>query len=244
MLLALLYHKIGTSKYSNSLEMLESHFAQIAMRYPTVLPGGDHYRPLSVCLTFDDAFFDFYHLIFPLLEKYHLKALLAVPTAFIPDETSLSPEARLEKVTSYPEKAPPIPSPAFCTWSELKELSQSPLIQIASHSVHHRPLTSSHVDPEHELLASKTILEKKLGVSITSFVYPFGQMNKEVHALAKKHYSHIFRIGNALNRNWYNTNALLYRVNADQLPHPCAPFRLLSHLKHGANYLLNTVRGK
>lgn len=244
MLLALLYHKIGNTKYGNSIEMLEAHFQEIAKRYTTVLPGESLPKGLSVCLTFDDAFFDFYHLIFPLLKKYHLKALLAVPTAFIPEKTTLSPMERLEKIRTFSDHAPPIPSPAFCTWSELKELSLSPLIQIASHSIHHCSFTSSRIDPEHEYLTSKKTLEDKLGISITSFVYPYGKMDKEAHALAKKHYEHIFRIGNAVNKNWQNTNGLLYRVNGDQLPHPRAPFRPLARMKYSARYLLNTLRGK
>lgn len=244
MLLALLYHKIGNTKYGNSLEMLEAHFREIAKSYTSVLPGESLSKGLSVCLTFDDAFFDFYHLIFPLLKKYHLKSLLAVPTAFISERTTLSSVERLEKIRTFPDQAPPIPSPAFCTWSELKELSLSPLIEIASHSIHHCPLTAPHIDPEHECLTSKMTLEDKLGLSITSFVYPYGKMNKKAHALVKKHYQHIFRIGNALNKSWQNTNALLYRVNADQLPHPLAPFRPLACMKHHVRYLLNTLRGK
>lgn len=244
MLTALLYHKIGLSKYGNSLEMLEEHFLEIAKRYPTTLPGGPLYKGMNVCITFDDAFFDFYHHVFPLLQKYNLKALLAVPTAYIPEKTTLSPLERLEKIHILPDKPPPIPSPAFCTWNELKELSLSPLIQIASHSVHHRPLTAPSIDPEYELLASKTELEEKLGIPITTFVYPFGLMNKQVHTLAKKHYSYIFRIGNALNRTWYNTNSLLYRMSGDALLSPKAPFTPLAHFHHAARYLFNTMRGK
>lgn len=243
MLLALLYHKIGKGKYSNSLETLEAHFAHIAAHYPTVLPGEPLPKGLSLCLTFDDAFFDFYHLIFPLLEKYQLKGLLAVPTAYILEHTSLSAEKRLEKVASFPDKAPPIPSPAFCTWEELKTLSNSPLIQIASHSLHHYPLTSKHVDPEHELLASKILLEEKLSTPITSFVYPFGIWDRKVHTHAKKYYSHIFRIGNAYNLSWKNTNHLLYRVNGDALSSPEFPFARSSRLKHTARFFFNTVRG-
>lgn len=244
MLLALLYHKIGSGKYANSLETLDAHFKWIASCYPTVLPGEPFSKKLSVCLTFDDAFFDFHYYVFPLLQKYNLKALLAVPTAYIPDETNLSPEERLEKVQEFPDKGPPISSPAFCTWNELKALSESPLIQIASHSLHHRPLTSKHVDPENELAASKMLLEDKLALPITSFVYPFGLWNKEVHTLAKKHYTHIFRIGNAHNISWTNTNNLLYRINADELPSASSPFSPLSRIKHSARFLLNTARGK
>ena len=244
MLIALLYHKVGEGKYANTLETLDAHFKSIASKYPTVLPAEPLPKGTSVCLTFDDAFFDFYHLIFPLLEKYQLKALLAVPTAYIPDDTSLTPEERLAKVKTFPDKAPPLPSPAFCTWSELKTLASSPLIQIASHSLHHRPLTSTHVDAENELLASKTLLEAKLKIPITSFVYPFGLFSRSVHALAKKHYAHIFRIGNAHNLSWKNTNQLLYRINADALASPSFPFNPLSRLKHAARFLLNTARNK
>ncbi|WP_194848573.1 polysaccharide deacetylase family protein [Candidatus Neptunochlamydia vexilliferae] len=241
MLLALLYHKIGNGKYANSLEKLEEHFAFIASHYPTVHPG-EKLASTSVCLTFDDAFFDFYHLIFPLLQKYHLKALLAVPTAYIPENTPLSPEERLDKVATFPDKAPPIPSPAFCTWEELKKLAASPLIQIASHSLHHRPLNSSHVDAEKELLDSKKVLESKLHCPITSFVYPFGIFDKKVHSLARQHYSHIFRIGNASNFSW-NQN-LIYRINADQLPAANFPFRPQHQLKHTPRYFLNRLRSK
>ncbi len=241
MLLALLYHKIGNGKYANPLPKLEDHFAFIASRYPTVHPG-EELSSTSVCLTFDDAFFDFYHLIFPLLKKYNLKALLAVPTAYIPESAPLSSEERLAKVATFPDEAPPIPSPAFCTWEELQELSASRLIHIASHSQHHRPLNSPHVDAEKELTHSKKILESRLGCPITSFVYPFGIFDKKVHALAKKHYTHIFRIGNAPNFSW--SQNLLYRINADQLPKESFPFRLHHHLRHTPRFLLNRLRCK
>lgn len=244
MLLALLYHKIGKGKYANSLEMLEAHFQWIVSRYPTVLPGMPLTAKLSVCLTFDDAFCDFYYLIFPLLKKYQLKALLAVPTAFIPEKTNLSPIERLEKAALFPDKAPPAPSEAFCSWDELKELAHSPLIQIASHSLHHYPMTSLSIDPEEELATSKQVIEKKLGTTVSSFVYPFGSWNRRVHLLAKKHYRYIFRIGNAYNVSWKNRDQLLYRVNGDQLPSPDFPFSPLFRLKHRVRYFLNTIRGR
>lgn len=244
MLIAPLYHKIGNGKYANSLETLEKHFDYIASKFPTVLPGEPLPKGTSVCLTFDDAFFDFYHLIFPLLQKYSLKALLAVPTAYIPESTDLTPDKRLEKVTACPDKAPPIPSPAFCTWEELRTLSQSPLIQIASHSVHHRPLTSKHVNVHNELLHSKQVLEEKLQTPITSFVYPFGLFTSKAHAIAKQHYSQVFRIGNAHNLSWRNANHLLYRINADELPHIRFPFNLSARCSHTARLFLNTMRGR
>ena len=242
MLIAPLYHKIGSGKYCNSLETIEKHFAYIAKRFPTVHPGDMLPKKASVCLTFDDAFFDFYHLLFPLLEKYQLKALLAVPTAYIPDTSTLSPEERLKKVLELPVKAPPLPSQAFCSWEELLTLSKSPLIKIASHSVHHRPLTSKHIDVQDDLALSKKVLEEKLGVQIDSFVYPFGNFDEKAHKAARKYYEYIFRIGNAHNISWKNTRSLLYRINADELDSPSYPFSMISRCKHGARFFLNTLR--
>lgn len=240
MLLALLYHKIGKGKYANPLPLFEEHLKWISKHYQTLLPGEKLPSKLSVCLTFDDAFFDFYHYIFPLLQKYNLKALLSVPTAFIPNSATLSAKERLKKVATFSDNSPPLPSPAFCTWDELRELNASPLIEIASHSVNHRPL--SEVDPEHELITSKKNLETNLSTPIQTFVYPYGRFTPEVHALATQHYKCVMRIGNALNRNWTNTNGLFYRVNADRLPHYRYPFSFPQHIRHSANYLLNALR--
>ncbi|MCB1084721.1 MAG: polysaccharide deacetylase family protein [Chlamydiia bacterium] len=222
--------------------MLDKHFEWIASCFSTVLPGEKLSGGPKVCLTFDDATCDFYHLIFPLLEKYRLKALLAVPTAFIPKKVALTPEERLKKVKELPSKIPPIPNPAFCSWEELRILAGSPLIQIASHSLHHRPLTSQHVNPAHELTLSKEILEEELNGPINTFVYPYGQWNRKVHTLAKQSYQYIFRIGNAHNISW-NQN-LLYRVSGDALISPTSPFDLRQRIQPTIRYFLNTLLKK
>lgn len=244
MLLSLLYHRVGSGKYANPLSFFKEHFSWIRDNYKTVHPGDPLGKEDAVCLTFDDATFDFYHHIFPLLKSYKLKAVLSVPVAFIPEQTSLSDEKRLTKVDTLKDDTPPIPSPAYCTWDELKEMHHSGLVHIASHSVNHVPLTSKQADPEHELLVSKSTLEEKLDTSISTFVYPYGKFNPRVHRLAKKHYSYIMRIGNATNFSWQNRNRLLYRINADAQPSPKAPFHPSKRIKYLFRYLLNTLRKK
>ena len=243
MLIALLYHKIGSGKYGNSLEVLEAHFEWIASHFSSVLPGDPLLGP-SVCLTFDDAYFDFYHHIFPLLKTYRLKALLAVPTAYILNDTSLSPQNRLEEGLSFLTEKLPHPSPALCTWKELCEMAHSPFVQIASHSVSHQAMTSIGVDVNRELSLSKRILEKKLGIPISSFVYPFGKWNQTVHAIARKQYRYLFRIGNAANISWSNAKQLLYRIHADQLPAPTFPFTPFARTAHFIHFLFNICRGR
>lgn len=244
MLIALLYHKTGSGKYANPLKGLEAHFKWIASRFPSTLPGEPLCSGVSVCLTFDDAWFDFYYHIFPLLKKYELKALLAVPTAYIPNETTLSPKTRLERSFSFSMKEAPLPSPAFCTWSELREIAASPLIQIASHSMTHRPMTTIGLNIHEEFIFSKEVLEKTLEVPIRSFVYPFGKWNRNVHTVGKAHYQHLFRIGNAENLSWTNRDQLLYRINGDQLPNLKFPFTPFHRLIHLTRFIFNTCRGR
>ena len=55
--------------------MLDAHFAHISRQYRNVLPGEKlSVGALDVCLSFDDAYFDFYAIVFPLLKKHGLSA--------------------------------------------------------------------------------------------------------------------------------------------------------------------------
>lgn len=244
MLLALLYHKSGKGRYANPLSLLEAHFAHIASHYKTLLPGEPLRKGLSLCLTFDDAFCDFYYLIFPLLKKYQLKALLAVPISCILERAPLPREVRLRQAATFPEGAPFLPSAAFCSWEELQELADSPLIEIASHSLSHRPLTAPHVEVERELVASKRELEKRLKRPISSFVYPFGAWSRQVHQVAKGIYRYLFRIGGACNFSWESQSRVLYRICSDQLKTPTAPFGRATQLKSAARFFFNRMRRK
>ncbi|MEM7174753.1 MAG: polysaccharide deacetylase family protein [Chlamydiota bacterium] len=225
--------------------MLKKHFAWIASHYPTAFPGDPLLpRQLTVCLTFDDATFDFYHLVYPLLKRYQLKAVLAVPTAFISPSVSLAPQKRLNQITHPTPTTPIAPSPAFCSWEELKKLSQSPLIEVASHSVSHRPLTAPKINLVFELEHSKRTLESALCCSVNTFVYPYGRFNPTVHQLAQKKYSYIMRLGSAANLGWNKRKKLLYRIPSDALTHFKAPFSFLNRSGYLLRFFLNGILKK
>jgi peptidoglycan/xylan/chitin deacetylase (PgdA/CDA1 family) len=163
--------------------------------------------------------------VFPLLKKYNLKALLAVPAAYILDETNLDPSIRLSLKhheiydrENYKTYAP------FCTYVELREMVQSGHITIASHSMNHVNLTEDGHDLREEIFGSKVLLEEKLGMRIDSFVLPFGKYNDAAIALAHEHYPFVFRIGNALNPSWNGIGGLIYRIKGDALKSPDALF--------------------
>lgn len=233
MLLIFLYHRIGTGKHSNSYQMLFDHFTYLKEHYSVVLPGDPLEKgKISVCLTFDDATFDFYHYVYPLLKKMQLRALLGIPVRYILEKTSLTPEERLS--IPYPlmmqdgffdQKAP------FCTWQELREMVESGYVEAASHSFSHGNLTFPFINLEKEVITSKKILEDHLPQPISSFIYPFGRCNPQVHKYVSKFYPYVFRIGSAGNTQWNGKNPLT-RIPADQLVSPyclTSPFKILRY---------------
>ena len=98
---------------------------------PDILPG-DNLKAgaLNVCLTFDDGYFDFYGVVFPLLVKPKLRALLAIPPGFVGESTDAKKNDRLnmegEAAFADPSRR------GFCTWSELKEMAGSGHVVIAA----------------------------------------------------------------------------------------------------------------
>lgn len=240
MLLTLLYHKIGDGKYANRKKIMQEHLLYIANNYQSYFPGQKlPFRKTGLCLTFDDGYFDFYHIIFPLLKSLNIKAVLAISPAFIQKTTNLDPSYRLSSKNPYLEAKEKVP---FCTWEELKIMSSSPFVKIASHSYSHANLTRIDCDLEKEIIDSKNIIEENLNTSIDTFVYPYGKFNKSVHKLVKNHYPYIMRIGSAINYSWHNTNQLIYRIPCDQLPSIYKPFK--GYPKYYLRLLLNTLRKK
>ncbi|MEZ5315338.1 MAG: polysaccharide deacetylase family protein [Chlamydiales bacterium] len=219
MLLAFMYHRVGQGKHTNAKETLRAHLVFLKEHYPIVLPGDPLQKgKLSICLTFDDAFFDFYYFIFPILKELNIRSLIGIPVRYILNSTVLSPEERLS--VPYPlamqdgffdKKAP------FCTWAELNEMVQSGLVEAASHSFMHGNLTFNFIDLNQEIVLSKQIIETRLSQPVNSFIYPFGRTNPTLHKYVSKHYPYAFRIGSSLNWGWGKGKQPIKRIPADRI---------------------------
>lgn len=245
MIPVVMYHHINSDDLplSNTEGMMEAHLRLVAERYTSIFPGQDAENP--ICLTFDDAYYDFYHYVFPLLKKYELKALLAVPSAYILDDTDAEPFKRLSlkhrqiyEGENYRTHAP------FCTYAELREMVQSGHVAIASHSMNHVNLTDEGIDLGQEIVTSKIILEEKLGFRVDSFVLPYGKYNAAAVALAREHYPYVFRIGNALNPSWEGIGGLIYRIKGDALRTPDELFKPLKQLGFWFKTMVKLVKGE
>ncbi|MBU0758952.1 MAG: poly-beta-1,6-N-acetyl-D-glucosamine N-deacetylase PgaB [Candidatus Omnitrophica bacterium] len=141
----------------------------------------------AVLLTFDDGYLSYYEFVYPLLELYGYPSLLAVETGWV-------------------DKPDPELTAPLVNWDQLKEMSKSKLVYIASHSndIHHEVLynpqgntswaaISRIYNPDtgayeskgdyrkriHDDLAlSKKILKQKLEVDTEAMVWPYGKYNQ------------------------------------------------------------------
>ena len=201
-------------------------------KYPSVLPGDplSLFSP-SISLTFDDASFDFYHYVFPLLKQRNLKALLSIPTFYIKEKSNSTIEERLSG-NLFDENSPHTP---FCTWEEIRTMVETGLIEAASHSHTHIDLTKE-VDLNLEILSSKALLEEKLKRKIKTFVFPFGKFNGKTLQLAKKHYPYVMRVGSSFNLSWQNLSGVIYRLPSDLIKK--------GRPKNWAAFLTHSIRGR
>lgn len=118
-----------------------------------------------VILTFDDGYLNNYQNLYPLLQKYQVKATIFVVTSSIGQyETSMTPE-------------------------QVKELSDSGLVSIQSHTVHHQRLGTLDAETqEAEMLQSRLNVTRMTGREPFVISYPTGSYNADTLDLAADYY--------------------------------------------------------
>ncbi|MBL4706835.1 MAG: polysaccharide deacetylase family protein [Flavobacteriales bacterium] len=240
MLISTMYHHVNSDRCSNNYEVFEAHLKYVSENFTSVFPKKELPKH-PICLVFDDGYYDFYTLIFPLLKKYKIKALLAVTPKYILDETDKPDSLRLSY--EHNDLFQNYKDATFCTYKELKEMLKSNLIQVVSHSYSHKNLLENDVDLNQELVESKNILEKKLGIIVESFVFPFGKYNQKVLNETRKHYKYSFRIGNAVNNDFHGVNDVIYRIDADNLTQADEIFSFSHMLKFRLKALSKKIVG-
>ena len=236
----MMYHHLNSDRCSNDLDIFESHLKYIKENFTTTFPT-QNLQKSAICLVFDDGYYDFYKLIFPLLEKYNLKALLAVTPKYILDDCDSSDDERLNH--EHNDLFEHYKKGTFCTYKELKQMHESGLVQIVSHSYSHINLVEDDVDLEKELVLSKQMIEEKLGIKVESFVYPFGKYNQKILDETMKHYKYSFRIGNATNKDFSGINGVIYRIDGDNLEDAGGIFSPLNMLKFKFKSIIKQITG-
>ena len=184
----IIYHSVrpymkGESKYQDlydvtpslleqELTYIETHgFHAVDMRdVDAYFRGATTSLPENpVMLTFDDGWKNQYKYAFPLLQKYHMKAVFFIFTNPIDHK-----------------------KPHWMSWKNILELDRAGM-EIGGHTRTHPILTKISSDSkklDHEILEPKQIIERRLGHAISSFAYPFGAKNQAVEvAVARAGYS-------------------------------------------------------
>jgi biofilm PGA synthesis lipoprotein PgaB len=149
----------------------------------------------AVLLTFDDGYRGFYTQVYPLLKAHGYPAVLAVVGSWL--------DAAPGESVDYGGSS--VPREKFLSWQQLREMADSGLVEIASHSYNgHRgvlanpqgntqpaltarvyaPDTQSYEDDaayvqrvREDLEANARLLEKRLGRRPRVMVWPFGKFS-------------------------------------------------------------------
>lgn len=236
----MMYHHLNSDRCSNDYDIFESHLKYISENFISTFPT-DNLPKNPICLVFDDGYYDFYKFVFPLLQKYNVKVLLAVIPKFTLDDVNTSDEQRLNyehnDLFEHYEKG------TFCTYKELQEMIDSELVQIVSHSYSHQNLVEDDINLDQELQISKEILESKLNIKVESFVFPFGKYNQVILDETKKHYKYAFRIGNGIDKNFSGTNGVIYRIDADNLDSDSDIFKFSNIMKFKFKTFIKSIVG-
>lgn len=188
------HHMVPDGEDCNDMTVTPSKFRAdldtiLALGYTPVLPrelaSGEDLPEKPILITFDDGYRSNYRLLYPILQEYGVKACVSV-IVLMPD----------------------LPTDNFCIWDELREMTDSGLVEIGSHtyrlhnlgdlggSFNHngpngieRDPTESDADFQARVLddiqKSHDRLTAELG-GVTCFAYPFGCKEPEAEALVEE----------------------------------------------------------
>jgi peptidoglycan/xylan/chitin deacetylase (PgdA/CDA1 family) len=155
---------VAPDNFESQMEFLHKHHYSVVGLDKVIvyLQKKEKVPPRTVAITFDDGYYNNYKYAFPVLKKYNFPATIFMITGKIGQE-------------------------GWCGWKELKEMSDSGIITIGSHTKSHKWLPSLGTkELKDELADSKAILEKGLGKKVDYLCYPLGAHNDRVARFAKE----------------------------------------------------------
>jgi peptidoglycan/xylan/chitin deacetylase (PgdA/CDA1 family) len=179
----LCYHRFGpgSSRMILSAESFEAQLAYLADNGYSVIPlarlvdflqGKAALPAKAVVITIDDGYESVHRHAFPLLRKYGFTATLFVYTDFVGYGDALS-------------------------WAQLREMSESGVIDLQAHSKSHRNLLDRIAGEsderylqviEQEVEVPRNLLEKRVpGAKVRHYAFPFGDANERVLDALQRH---------------------------------------------------------
>lgn len=115
-----------------------------------------------VVVSFDDGYRTFFSYTYPIIKKHGIKSVNYIIYNFIGRQNNMD------------------------EW-QIKELVKDDLVEIGSHTLNHPNLTEILPDQlKSEIIDSKNLLEKRFGINVTSFCYPYGYYNEKAFPFIKE----------------------------------------------------------
>jgi peptidoglycan/xylan/chitin deacetylase (PgdA/CDA1 family) len=130
----------------------------------------------SVALTFDDGFANFHESAWPTLERHGFTATVFVISGHMGGRNDWAP--------------PPagLGTRKILSWEQASELAARG-VEIGSHTHTHPDLRRcSAAEVERELTKSRTEIEDRLGINVSSFAYPYGATTELSRRLAARQF--------------------------------------------------------
>ena len=131
----------------------------------------DYDKP--IILTFDDGYVCNYNILFPLLQKYNVKATFFIITNFL----------------SRPEGSGYSNIEQYLTWENLREMDASGLCSIQSHTAEHLTMSIlGEPSTRRELESSKLMLIRQIGKEPFVVSYPEGDATQLTYDVTRETY--------------------------------------------------------
>lgn len=125
-----------------------------------------------IILTFDDGYEDNYSILYPLLKKYNMKAVIYLVSNINYNKWDVD-ELGEKKLN-------------LLSREQILEMNSSGLIEFGGHTANHVKLDILSKDEQlNEIKENKVFLEEMLGKKLISFAYPYGRFNNESKGLVK-----------------------------------------------------------
>ena len=235
MLIVLAWHQILNKPHATSIDLFINQIKFLKKEFDILSEPIFKLGTIQLLLTFDDATFDFFLNVYPILKEENIFATLGIPTFWIQNQSNLDNNFRLNLLNS---KNPFYSKDCFCSWNELKILQSSNIIKFASHGHHH--FNIKYNPNIKELITPLKQIKTNLDVIPKSFIFPYGAYNKSLLPALKENYKYLFRIGSA--SNLIPKNTFIYRVIVDNLENISSLFTKKSISTLIGKEVLNRIR--
>jgi peptidoglycan/xylan/chitin deacetylase (PgdA/CDA1 family) len=129
---AFVFHDVTIELLEPMFEFLaeNSYLTLAADEYVERKIRGQRAQEREVLLTFDDGYKSLYAVVYPVLKRYGLKAVAYIVPGMTPDRKG--------------DDNPEFLGASLCNWQEIREMHDSGVVDIQSHSMYHHSVAISH----------------------------------------------------------------------------------------------------